>query len=208
MQATTNYFAQRDAQGLIAMAVDALWSLDDAAAAPFIEAMLVLTGRTGETAAAVINAIAEDAEQHLDDWSMNAAANVLLQVGAHGHLAQQQPEAKERVAIVLGKLLASEAADAGYLQRMLNARSGMVGAYQSVDGLIGYLEPTIFADHEAVMTKLQAAHTAQFLYTAPNEVRTDAGAKQRWVAFLQRIIDKNDDYYSKAAQIGMQRVPK
>ena len=92
------------------------------------------------------------------------------------------------------------------------ARSGgrsRILLYNTVDGMIGILEPTIFAGFETVNHKFYPQQISSYLSVPnyfPAEVRTDEAAKGRWRAFLTKVAEKNDPAWSAAAKTGLQKL--
>ena len=96
----------------------------------------------------------------------------------------------------------SRAIDLGYLGPQL-ARNGAALAdleQNTVAGVIGTYEPTIFAEDKPSSYEfaIGTLHGGRCL-SAPAWFAQDPEAKPEWVAFLERVVDPDDENFSPYA---------
>lgn len=207
LQQTAPRFMQVDAQAFVDRVAGALWEGADVNATHFPEQILIRAGAQGPHRQVVIDAVAAGAEGNLDTWAVNPAMVVLLNL--LGQSGMENGDIATAPSIALGKMLASRQANLGYIERILGSKRNAVMGYTSLEGLIGILEPTIFADFQTVNHQYYPIQFADWMMnplTIPAAVRQDPAARERWRAFLQRVADKNDPAWSQRAAWGLDHV--
>lgn len=102
----------------------------------------------------------------------------------------------------MGKVFASHAFDMAYLAPHL-ARGGGVLAnleHNTVAGLIGILEPTIFGNDGTGDDPFPADGFAAPMLTRPTWFAHEPDALRQWTAFLQRVAELDDPDFSPMAR--------
>ncbi|MFG0276145.1 MAG: hypothetical protein ACF8QF_13920 [Phycisphaerales bacterium] len=209
LQQTAARFMQVDAQGFVDRIADALWTGADVNATHFPEQILIRAGAAGPHRQLVIDAVAAGAEGRLETWAVNPAMVVLLNL--MGQRGMETGDSATAPSIALGRMLASHQAHLGYIQNILGSKRNAVMGYTSLDGLIGILEPSIFADFQTVNHQYYPDQFAGWMMnplTIPAAVRTDPAARERWRVFLQRVVDANDPAWAKSAQMGLDNLAR
>lgn len=209
LQQTAPRFMQVDAQGFVDRVAGALWAGADVNATHYPEQILIRAGTQQAHRMLVINAVAAGAEGRLDTWSVNPACVVLLNL--LGQRGMENGDGATAPSIALGRMLASRQTNLGYIQNILGSKRNAVMGYTSLEGLLGILEPSIFADFQTVNHQYYPDQFAGWMMnplTIPAAVRTDPAARERWRAFLQRVVDKNDPAWSKWAQMGLDNLAR
>ena len=197
----------RDPKGLVAVTIDAMWKCRDATGATGCEQIFSQVARYPKFAELAVDTIAGQVDGKLDTWGVNPVASVLMLIG--GNTNNRANAVKTKASIAFGKCAASRKADMAYLQRKLNSGRSRIMVYNTVDGMIGILEPTVFAGFETVNHQFYPNQFASYLSVPnyfPAEVRSDAAAKEKWRAFLTKVAEKNDPKWSAAAKTGLQKL--
>jgi hypothetical protein len=210
LQQTAPRFMQVDPQGFVDRIAGAMWAGADVNATHFPEQILIRAGmQPPANRQIVVNAVAAGAETNLETWAVNPGCVVLLNL--LGQRGMENGDVSTAPSIALGKMLASRQTNLGYIQNILGSKRNAVMGYTSLEGLIGILEPSIFADFQTVNHQYYPDQFAGWMMnplTIPAAVREDPAARERWRAFLQRVVDKNDPAWSKWAQMGLDNLAR
>lgn len=209
LQQTAPRFMQVDAEGFVERIAGALWAGADVNATHFPEQILIRAGTPAAHRQFVVDAVASGAEANLDTWAVNPALVVLLNL--MGQRGMENGDVATASSIALGKMLASRQAHLEYIEKILGSKRNAVMGYTSLEGLIGILEPSVFADFQTVNHRHYPDQFAGWMMnplTIPAAARTDPAARERWRAFLQRVADTNDPAWSKWAAMGLDHVAK
>jgi len=191
--------AEGDPEFFIAEAVALIWSAGGPAEAELPLALLMPLMSSVEKAPRVVEAIDAGYEAHLTDWSINAATAVAIASGTTRGLERSQT--RETAAIMMGRALESRAIDLGYLGPQL-ARNGAALAdleQNTVAGVIGTYEPTIFAEDKPSSYDFAMEPYMRPMLVRPAWFAQDPEAKAEWVAFLERVVDLDDENFSPYA---------
>jgi hypothetical protein len=209
LRQTAPRFMQVDAQGFVDRIAGAMWAGADVNATHFPEQILIAAGVQAAHRPIVLHAVAAGVDAGIDTWAVNPACVVLLNL--LGQRGMETGDIATGPSIALGRMLASRQTNLGYIQNILGSKRNAVMGYTSLEGLIGILEPSIFADFQTVNHQYYPDQFAGWMMnplTIPAAVREDPAARERWRAFLQRVVDKNDPAWSKWAQMGLDNLAR
>ncbi|WP_366653697.1 hypothetical protein [Fodinicurvata sp. EGI_FJ10296] len=203
---TPERLAERDPDYFAGRTVELLWQGRTPAQTAMPENVLLALVRSPDHAGAVIEAIAEGYAAHADTWAASSAAAVVLSSGNTAGLDHSPP--RETAGILMGRVLANPATDFGHIDRYLR-RGGGAGTlsdlgHNTVAGVIGTLEPTIFADGQRVRLPFPPEVLAVFLDQRPRWLADDPAAEDQWREFLQRVADLDDPAFSDTARQALQ----
>jgi len=206
LQQTAPRFMQVDAQGFVDRVAGAMWAGADVNATHFPEQILIRAGmQPPANRQIVVNAVAAGAEANLETWAVNPGCVVLLNL--LGQRGMENGDVSTAPSIALGKMLASRHTNLGYIEKILGSKRNAVMGYTSLEGLIGLLEPSIFADFQTVNHQYYPDSFGGWMMnplTIPTAVREDPAARERWRGFLQRVVDKDDPVWSGWAKMGLE----
>ena len=162
-------------------------------------AMMQARGHT-EHARVVIGLVTENADLPSDHWAVNPAAAILIHT-ASIRAFNNSPE-REAASIQLGRYLASPHASLEYLEPHFHEGKGELVNLETntVPGLIGFLEPTIFADHATVNHQFMPEELAGVLLIRPRWLNRDAEATRQWKEFLGSVVEADANHFSPAAE--------
>ncbi len=148
----------------------------------------------------VIGIVTEDSDRPGDHWAVNPASAILINVASIRQL-NNSPE-REAASIHLGRLLASPHASLEYLEPHFHEGKGeMVNlATNSVAGVVGFLEPSIFAEHSTVNHQFMPRELADVLLIRPRWLSRDPDSTRQWTDFLERVVAADTAYFSPAAE--------
>ena len=148
----------------------------------------------------VIGIVTEDSDHPSDHWAVNPAAAILIHT-ASIRAFNNSPE-REAASIHLGRFLASRHASLEYLEPHFHEGKGELVNLRTntVPGLVGFLEPTIFADHATVNHQFMPEQLAGVLLIRPPWLNRDPDASRQWKDFLEAVIEADVAYFSPAAE--------
>ena len=204
MSRTYSTLVSRDPEYMIGKVVELLWAGDDSETTAVAVNMLASARRSKEQAKVVIKHIKASMDGHLDQWTINPATVVILNVAGISQLNRRP--AREQASIVIGQLIASPAADLDYLEPHLRQRINAISNFNTntVDGMIGLIGPTIFAEHEAMHRKFEPAAFAGVLERQPGWLRDEPEAVEKWKQFLATVIAAEQPHFSTSAQSALE----
>lgn len=209
LRQTAPRFMLVDAQGFVDRIAGAMWAGADVNATHFPEQILIAAGVQAAHRPIVLNAVAGGVDAGVDTWAVNPACVVLLNL--LGQRGMETGDIATGPSVALGRMLASRQTNLGYIQNILGSKRNAVMGYTSLEGLIGILEPSIFADFQTVNHQYYPDQFAGWMsnpLTIPAAVREDPAARERWRAFLQRVVDLNDPAWSRWAQMGLDNLAR
>ncbi len=203
MSRTYSTLTSRDPVYMIGRVVDLLWSGYDPETTAVAANMLANSRRSEEQAEVVIEKIHGSMDEHLDQWTVNPAAAVILSVAGISQFNRRP--AREQASIAIGQLIASPASDLGYLEPHLRQRINAISNFNTntVDGMIGLIGPTIFAEHEAMHRQFEPAAFAGVLERKPAWLRDEPEATEKWKQFLASVIAAEQPHFSTSAQTAL-----
>lgn len=190
----------RDSEYLFGKAVGLLWAGNDAETTEIPASMLAYARRSPEHARIVIGKIHASMDSHLDQWTVNPAAAVILNVAGISQLDRRP--AREQGSIVIGQLIASPAAELEYLKPHLIRHMKAIADFNSntVVGLAGLIGPTIFAEHQAIHRQFEAEAFASILQRRPGWFRDEPESVEEWKHFLAEVANARVEHFSASAQ--------
>ena len=194
----------RDPEYLFGKAVEMLWAGDDAETTEIPASMLNYARRAPEHAEIVIANLQASMADHLDQWTVNPAAAVALNVASISQLDRRS--AREQGSMVVGELIASPAAELEYLEAHLMRRMNTMADFSNntVAGMAGLVGPTIFAEHEAMHRQFHPAAFAEILQVRPGWFRDEPDSVAEWKRFLTRVVEARVEHFSASAQSALE----
>lgn len=191
---------ERDPEYVYTHSVRMLWAGSDAETTEGAQRILLNARRSPEYAALILDQLDRTLPAHLEDWAVNPAAVVALNLASLKPFDRQP--AREQGSIVVGQLIAGEQADLGFLNRALhqNMKALENADTNSAAGLIGLLGPTIFVEHLALHREFFPAEFAQGMLQQPAWIEDDPAAATQWQDFLQKVVAADREHYSATAQ--------
>lgn len=198
-----------DRPGFVDRTVQALWEGQDINATLFPEEILIEgVGRNADRVKRVIRSLVRDVDDHLNDWSINPAGAVLLQIGGIFHTRNElavTPE-YEQLSFALAKIFVSPHANQQYLSERGEMYRMLYGAMlapgmNTVDGMIALYDTFMFSDEGSVLHGLDTPALAN---SALGQARTGRyvvaqgpEAVATWRAFLERGRTQGMDRYQR-----------
>ncbi|WP_366555925.1 hypothetical protein [Aquibaculum sediminis] len=205
LRQTPARLAALDPDYFIGEAVDLIWQADDPSEAELPVALLAPLMSSPELAPQVVDAIEVRFSEHLTNWAINPATAIAIGSGTTPGL--ERSATREAAAIMMGKAIQSTAIDLEYLGPHL-ARNGEALASleaNTVAGVIGTYAPTIFAEDKPASYDFALEPYMRPMLMRPGWFAQDPEAKAEWLAFLQRVIDLDDDNFSPTARRALER---
>ena len=177
-----------------------LWDADTPELAELPVDILTALARERDFAEPIVERLAEQLPGHLDDWSVNAATEVVTYTGTLATL--DHTPAREHAGVAMGLAFTSPALDMDYLGRHF-ARGGEKIAtldHNTVDGVIAVFTPTIFASPKPARYPFPLRSFLQPMLGRPAWLQRDADAMADWTAFLERVVALDDPDFSPTAR--------
>src|SRR5690554_5272749 len=146
LQQTPTRLLESDPDYVTQRAVALLWQAQSPADAELPEQLLAPLMRSVEHAPQVVATIVKSIDDYRDRWAINPAVGVLMSSGLTRGL--ERSSSRERASLEMGQILVNPMADFAHIgDHFLRNRGG--GAlsnleHNSVEGIIGILEPVIF----------------------------------------------------------------
>lgn len=184
----------------IAEAVALIWPARSPSEAELPMALLDPLMSSSDLAPRVVEAIESNFDAHLTDWSINPATAIAIASGSTRGL--ERSPTRERAAIMMGKAIESPAIDLEYLGPRLGRNGAALASLQqnTVAGVIGTYVPTIFAQDKPDSYDFAMEPYLRPMLERPRRLQQDAEARAEWVAFLQRVVDLEDENFSPTAR--------
>lgn len=202
---TPSRLAALDPDYFIGEAVDLIWQADNPSEAELPVALLAPLMSSPEFAPQVVDAIEVRFSEHLANWAVNPATAVAIGSGTTPGL--ERSATREAAAIMMGKAIQSTAIDLEYMGPHL-ARNGEALASleaNTVAGVIGTYAPMIFAEDKPASYDFALEPYMRPMLMRPGWFAQDSEAKAEWLAFLQRVIDLDDENFSPTARRALER---
>ena len=192
--------AGRDPEYIYGETVALLWAGTDALTTEVPQAMLIQARRSPEHAAFVIEKLDQSLADHMDNWTVNPAAAVALNLAGLRQFDRRPP--REQGSIVVGRLIASPRAELAFLEPHLRRHVKALAAFDknTSPGMIGLLGPSIFAEHEALHRQFEAEAFAGVMAQQPGWFRDEPEAVAEWRQFLQQVSATDRQHFSPAAR--------
>ncbi|MEI4264157.1 hypothetical protein [Roseovarius sp. D0-M9] len=184
----------------IAESVALIWPAQTPSEAEVPMALLRPLMSSDDLAPRVVTAIGDRFHDHLTDWAINPATAIAIASGTTRGL--ERSPTREAAAIMMGKAIESPAIDLEYLGTHL-ARNGAALAsldQNTVAGVIGTYVPTIFAQDKPESYDFAMEPYLRPMLERPRWLQQDAEALAEWTAFLQRVVDLDDENFSPTAR--------
>lgn len=197
--------AEMNPDYFIAEASDLIWPAKSPSEADLSLALLLPLMRSAELAPRVVQIIEERFDEHLAQWSINPATAIVIGSGSTRGL--DRSATREAAAIMMGKALESPAIDLDYMGSHLGRNGAALASLQNntVAGVIGTYVPTIFAQDKPESYDFAMEPYLRPMLERPSWLQQDPDAKAEWLAFLQRVIDLDDENFSPTAQRALDR---
>lgn len=191
---------EQDPEYVYSNSVRMLWTSTDAETAEAAQRIFSGARRSPEHAALIVDQLHQTMQPHLDEWAVNPAAAVALSLASLDAFNGQP--AREQGTIVVGQLIASEKAELAYLNQALRQNMNALAEADtnSAVGLIGLLEPTIFAEHQALHREFEPAALASVMLQQPAWLDEEPEAAKQWQDFLQKVAAADREHFSATAR--------
>lgn len=191
---------------VIERGVALLWKAESPAEAELPEQLLGTPMRSAEHAPQVVDTILESIDDHRDRWAINPAVGVLMSSGLTRGL--ERSSSREQASIEMGRILVNPEADFAHIgDHFLRNRGGGALAnleHNSVEGIIGILEPVIFDTGSGWQAPFPPEALADLMTARPGWLSRDAQAQSEWVGFLTRVKDQGDPDFSPVAEAALE----
>ena len=205
LQLSPARLAESDPAFFSRRAVALLWAAESAAHAELPERLLQPLMRSATHAPLVVDTIVESIDEHRDSWAVNPAVGVLMTSGQTRGLERSM--ARELASQEMGRILVNPVADFAHIgDHFLRNRGGGALAnleYNTVNGLIGILEPTIFDAGSGWQAPFPPSALADIMTARPGWLSREPQAEAEWIAFLRRVRDHGDPDFSPVAEAAL-----
>lgn len=205
LQLSPARLAESDPAFFTQRAVTLLWAAESAAHAQLPERLLQPLMRSADHAPLVVETIVQSIDEHRDRWAVNPAVGILMSSGLTPGL--ERSPTRELASHEMGRILVNPVADFAYIgdHFMSNRGGGALATleYNTVPGLIGILEPVIFAPAAGWYAPFPPEALADVMTARPGWLSREPQAEAGWVGFLKRVRDHGDPDFSPVAETAL-----